>query len=105
MNYSSLQHAVDPVEAESARALPGRPLDRPVGVLMLHGQLGPAAWALARRAPGARVGYVQTAGGALPGALSDTVRDLRGRGLLAGHVTAGACFGGEEEAVTVAGAL
>jgi hypothetical protein len=105
LNYSSLQHAVEPVEARRGHALPVGPLDRPVGALMLHGQLAPVAWALARRAPGARVGYVQTAGGALPGALSDTVRELRRRGLLAGHVTAGPCFGGEEEALTVAGAL
>ena len=105
LNYSSLQHAVDPVEVGAGDPLARRPLDAPVGVLALHGHLAPAAWALARRAPGARVGYVQSPGGALPGALSDTVRALRRRGLLAGHVTAGPCFGGEEEAVTVAGAL
>ena len=52
-----------------------------------------------------RIGYVQTVGGAFPGALSDIVRELRERGLLAGHVTAGAAFGGEEDAITVAGAL
>jgi len=33
------------------------------------------------------------------------VRELRGRGLLAGHLTAGAAFGGEGEAITTAGAL
>jgi hypothetical protein len=51
------------------------------------------------------VGYVQTEGGALPGSHSRTVRALRERGLLAGHLTAGAAFGGEGEAMTTAGAL
>src|SRR5262249_28939554 len=44
-------------------------------------------------------------GGALPGGHSRTVRTLRERGLLAGHLTAGAAFGGEAEAITVAGAV
>ena len=57
----------------------------------------------ARRA--GRLGYVQTEGGALPGGHSRTVRALRERGLLAGHLTAGAAFGGEGEAITTAGAL
>jgi hypothetical protein len=33
------------------------------------------------------------------------VAELRARGLLAGHITAGSAFGGEHEAVTTAGAL
>jgi hypothetical protein len=37
--------------------------------------------------------------------MSDVVRELRERGLLAGHVAAGAAFAGEREALTVAGAL
>ena len=48
---------------------------------------------------------MQTAGGALPGGHSRTVGELRERGLLAGHLTAGAAFGGEGEAITTAGAL
>ena len=106
LNYTSLQHAVDGVEAsgppvEAAPQLSGRP----VAVLALHGQLEPVAWAAAERRPGTRVGYVQTVGGALPGGISRAVGELRARGLLAGHVTAGQAFGGEYEAVTVAGAL
>ena len=58
-----------------------------------------------RRVPGSRLGYVQTEGGALAGGHSRTVRALRERGLLAGHLTAGAAFGGEGEAITTAGAL
>ncbi|MFI5009760.1 MAG: DUF3866 family protein, partial [Solirubrobacterales bacterium] len=63
LNYTSLQHAVLPVEDERVQL----PLRRPVGVLALHGQLAPVAWAFAQAAPGRRLGYVQSAGGALPG--------------------------------------
>lgn len=103
LNYSPLQHAVHPVE-ERSPGLGGK-LGRPVAAIALHGQLACVAWAVSEGAPGARLGYVQTAGGALPGALSRTVRELRRRGLLAGHVTAGAAFGGEAEAITPAGGL
>ena len=101
LNYTSLQHAVRPVEDE----LLSLPLDRPVAVLALHGQLAPVAWAFMQALPDARLGYVQTEGGALPGGHSRTVRALREQGLLAGHLTAGAAFGGEAEAITTAGAL
>lgn len=103
LNYTSLQHAVHPVE-ERAPALAG-PLEQPVAVISLHGQLPCVAWAVAQAMPGARVGYVQTAGGALPGAHSRVVRDLRDRGLLASHVTAAPSFGGDEESITVAGGI
>jgi hypothetical protein len=101
LNYTSIQHAVTPVEREPLRL----PLERPVAVLAVHGQLAGLAWAFAQAAPGMRLGYVQTEGGALPGGHSHTVRMLRERGLLAGHLTAGAAFGGEGEAITTAGAL
>jgi hypothetical protein len=101
LNYTSLQHAVRPVEDAQLNL----PLRRPVAVLALHGQLAPVVWAFAQAVPGGRLGYVQTAGGALPGGHSRTVRSLRERGLLAGHLTAGAAFGGEGEAITTAGAL
>ncbi|MGB2710899.1 MAG: DUF3866 family protein [Conexibacter sp.] len=101
LNYSPLQHAVLPVEGEELSV----PLGRPVAVFQLHGQLAPLAWALAQARPGIKAGYVQTAGGALPGALSETVRELRGRNLLVDHVTAGPCYGGEREAITTAGAI
>jgi hypothetical protein len=103
LNYTSLQHAVTPVEEGLERL--ERPLALPVGVLALHGQLPCAAFALSRRARDPRVGYVQTGGGALPGALSDVVADLLDRGLIADHVTAGPCFGGRHDAITVEGAL
>lgn len=104
LNYTSLQHPVEPVEPPQFPdpEMAGRV---PVLVIFLHGQLAPAAWAFARAAPGASVGYVQTAGGALPGSFSQDVAELRGREMLAGHVTAGAAYGGEAEAISVAGAL
>ena len=77
----------------------------PVLVLPLHGHLAPAAWAAAQAAPGLKVGYVQTGGGALPGSLSRDVAELRERGLLCGHITAAPAYGGEHEAISVAGAL
>jgi len=101
LNYTSLQHAVAPVDDEHLEL----PVGRAVAVLALHGQLAALAWAFALSAPGSRLGYVQTEGGALPGGHSRTVRVLRERGLLAGHLTAGAAFGGEGEAITTAGAL
>ncbi|HEU0316857.1 MAG TPA: DUF3866 family protein [Solirubrobacteraceae bacterium] len=102
LNYASLQHAVVPLERDRPVAVPvGR-----VAVLSLHGQLAPLAWAVGRARPGLRVGYVQTAGGALPGARSEVVRALRARDLLAAHVTAGPCFGGADgEAMTTIGAI
>jgi Protein of unknown function (DUF3866) len=135
LNYSSLQHPVDPVEAESsgeeAGTFPGGdaeegigsadvglgalvPADRarvdslsaiPVAVLPLHGHLAPAAWAAAQTRPGIRIGYVQTAGGALPGSFSRDVTELRERGLICGHITAAPSYGGEREALSTVGAL
>jgi hypothetical protein len=100
LNYTSLQHPVEPVEGRG-----GARREVPVGVLPLHGHLAPAAWAAAESRPGIRVGYVQTAGGALPGALSRDVAELRERGLLCGHITAAPSYGGEQEALSVVGAL
>jgi hypothetical protein len=101
LNYTSLQHTVTTIEDEKLRL----PVERPVAVLALHGQLAATAWAFAQAAPQSRLGYVQTEGGALPGGHSRTVRTLRQSGLLAGHLTAGAAYGGEGEAITTAGAL
>lgn len=116
LNYTSLQHPVEPVEAIGAaevredRAIRGEVAPRSdsmlqVAVLPLHGHLAPTAWAAAQAAPGLRVGYVQTGGGALPGSLSRDVRDLRERALLCGHVTAAPAYGGEHEALSTVGAL
>jgi hypothetical protein len=115
LNYTSLQHPVEPVEGGTASG-DGEPGFAPLGaervrrpvavaVLPLHGHLAPAAWAAAQAWPGRRVGYVQTAGGALPGSLSRDVAELRERGLLCGHITAAPSYGGEHEALSTVGAL
>jgi hypothetical protein len=107
LNYSSLQHPVEPLERGLGEggAAAARRAAVPVVVLPLHGHLAPAAWAAAQAAPDLAVGYVQTGGGALPGSLSRDVTALRERGLLAGHVTAAPAYGGEREALSTAGAL
>ncbi len=113
LNYTSLQHAVEPLELPvrisnrdgSKGAAETRSSTMPVLVLPLHGHLAPAAWAAAEAAPGLKVGYVQTGGGALPGSLSRDVSELRGRELLCSHVTAAGAYGGDHEALSVAGAL
>jgi hypothetical protein len=102
LNYTSLQHTIVPLEDEQLEL----PLERPVGVIALHGQLAAVAWAFAQTHPDGKLGFVQTPGGALPGGHSRAVRMLRERGLLAGHLTAGPTYGGGEgETVTTAGAL
>jgi hypothetical protein len=103
LNYTSLQHAVQPLEEGSEEAPPAEGI--PVAVIALHGQLPCAAFALSVVASGARAGYVQTEGGALPGELSDTVAEMLDRGLLAGHVSAGPSHGAPAEAITAEGAL
>jgi hypothetical protein len=113
LNYTSLQHTVEPVElpvrlipsGEGKSAPEPRVAKMPVLVVPLHGHLAPAAWAAAQAAPGLSVGYVQTGGGALPASLSRDVAALRERGLLCGHITAAPAYGAEYEAISVAGAL
>jgi hypothetical protein len=113
LNYTSLQHPVEPVELPvfvsddmGGKGTPepmGRPM--PALVLPLHGHLAPAAWAAAQASSGLKVGYVQTGGGALPGSLSRDVAQLRERGLICDHITAVPAYGAEHEALSVAGAL
>jgi len=105
LNYTSIQHPVRPAERSSEEIEAGEAARPAVLVIPLHGHLAPAAWAALQSAPGMKVGFVQTAGGALPGSLSRDVRELRDRDLLCGHITAGPAYGGELEAISVAGAL
>src|SRR5436190_5934046 len=97
--YTPLQFAARHVEED--RRLPETLNGTPVVCCSLHSQVAPVCAALA----GLRVAYVQLAGGALPPAPSNTVHELRGRGLIATTVSAGACFGGDVECVTTASAL
>jgi len=108
LNYTSIQHATVALEAGGDAELSGAPriARGQVAVIALHGQLAPLAWALGRAPAYLRVGYLQTAGGALPGSHSGVVRDLLRRGLLSSHVTAGASYGGRDgDAVTTIGAI
>ena len=97
--YTPLQMAAPHVEEEDelAQTLAGLP----VVCCSLHSQLVPVCAALR----GARVAYVQLPGGALPVSLSDAVRVLRERGLVAIAVAAGACLDGDVAAVSIPAAL
>jgi Protein of unknown function (DUF3866) len=91
----ALRHAEEDVELSAALA------GMPVVCCSLHSQLAPVCAALR----GLRVAYVQLQGGALPLALSDSVRELREEGLLAATASVGACFGGDVECVSPWSAL
>jgi hypothetical protein len=97
--YTPVQHAE--VHGEEDVELPETLNGMPVVACSLHSQVAPVCAALA----GLRVAFVQLPGGALPVRLSDTLRVLRSRGLLGSTIAAGACFGGEFEAVNPYSAL
>jgi hypothetical protein len=82
---------------ELAESLDGMP----VVLCTVHSQVAPVAAGLA----GTRVAYVQVAGGALPASLSDAVRTLKERGLVAVAVAAAPCLDGDVQCASVAGAL
>jgi hypothetical protein len=87
--------------AEEAASIAESLEGMPVVCCSLHSQLAPVCAGLA----GARVAYVQVPGGALPVSLSDSVRELKERGLLGAAVGAGACFDGDVECVGIFSAL
>lgn len=98
--YTPVQAAVRFVEEDGQLA---ESLDAmPVVCCSLHSQVVPAAAGVGE---GVRVAFVQLAGGALPVALSDSVRALKARGLLEIAIAAGASVGGDAQAVGVASAL
>lgn len=101
LNYTPLQHSVGPVEPVRFE----RPAGGAVAVCQLHAQLPCVAWAATQARPGLKLGYVQTAGGALPGGMSLTVAELLERGVLCDHLTAAPAYGGRGEAMSTAGAL
>jgi len=98
--YTPLQVAVP--HAEESERLAERLDGLPVVCCSLHSQLAPVCAGLG---PDLRVAYVQLQGGALPVSLSDAVRALKQRGLLAVAAAAGACLDGDLDFVTVAAAL
>jgi hypothetical protein len=93
--YTPLQFpAPSPPQAEDLSGVP-------VVVLSLHSHLAPACCAAATLKPACPVIFLWQEGGALPVALSRTVRELKERGLLHAVVSAGSCFGGDLEAPNV----
>jgi hypothetical protein len=97
--YTSLQFAA--AHGEEGAELPGLLDGLPVVACSLHSQVAPVCAALR----GLRVVYVQLPGGALPLALSDTLRSLRAQDLVHVTIGAGACFGGDVDAINVYSAL
>ena len=87
LNYTSLQHPVEAVEAPDEELAASGTSEMPTLVIPLHGHLAPAAWAAEQAASEIKVGFVQSAGGALPGSMSRDVGTLRQRNLLCDHVT------------------
>jgi hypothetical protein len=97
--YTPLQHAR--VFAEEAGLPTAELAGMPVVCCSLHSQVAPVCAAL----DGARVAYLQLAGGALPVSLSDTVRALRERGLVASTAAVAPCFDGDVQVVSAASGL
>ena len=98
--YTPLQHAVRHLEESEPLAATLGAI--PVVCCSLHSQLAPVCAGIGR---GVRVAYVQLPGGALPVAISDAVRALKVRGLLAVAVGVGACVEGDVACVSTGSAL
>ena len=99
--YTPSQYAVRYAEEERdalADALGGLP----VVCCSVHSQVAPVCAGLG---DDVRAAYIQVAGGALPVSLSDSVRLLRERGLLAVAVAAAPCIDGDVQCVGVHSAL
>ncbi len=97
--YTPLQHAR--LHVEESGELEAELRGMPVVCCSLHSQVAPVCAALG----GLRVAYVQLAGGALPVTLSDTVRALRSRGLVASTAAVAPCFDADAQCVSAASAL
>ena len=98
--YTPLQAAVR--HAEEDGALADTLAGVPIVCCSLHSQLAPVCAALGGDL---RVAYVQLAGGALPVSLSDSVRALKKRRLLATAVAPAPCLDGDVQCVNVVSAL
>jgi len=105
LRYTSLQVDTGAAEELAPFDAATRLAGAPVVVCGLHSQVACVAAAFKHAAPGRRLSYVMTDGGALPLALSDLVADLRAKSLLDATVTCGHAFGGDHEAVNLHSAL
>jgi hypothetical protein len=99
--YTPLQVAVLHAEEGLGGSEPQRFDGTPVVCCSLHSQVAPVCAALA----GKRVAYVQLPGGALPVALSDSLRELKERGLVEVTVAADGCLAADVHCVNVYSAL
>jgi hypothetical protein len=88
--------------AEEGRTLPDTLNGLPVVCCSLHSQVVPVCAGIGL---GARVAYVQLAGGALPVSLSDALRVLREQDRVEMSIAVGACLDGDVECVSAASAL
>src|SRR2546421_5729164 len=93
---------VSVLHGEEGSELPEALDGLPVVCCSLHSQVAPVCAGIG---PGLRVAYVQLPGGALPVSLSDTLRTLRERGLVAVTVAVDACLDGDVHCVSAASAL
>jgi hypothetical protein len=98
--YTPLQHAVR--HGEEGERLPELVEGLPVVACSLHSQLAPVCAGIGR---GPTVAYVQLPGGALPLALSDSLRALRSDGFVDFAIGVSACFGGDVDCVSTYSAL
>ena len=110
LRYTPLQQAVLAVEEQSSphhQALKEETNlnGLPVIIGSLHSQLLPVVAAVKTLKPNYRLAYIMTDGGALPLALSQTVRSLKEAGYIQTTITAGHAFGGDLEAVNIYSAL
>lgn len=65
----------------------------------LHSMVPPLVLAFKKLNPRIRISYVMTDGGALPAYHSETIKNLKGNGLIEGVITTGHAFGGDLESV------
>jgi hypothetical protein len=107
LRYTSLQIDTGVAEEEAgyAEAAAAGLAGMPVVACFLHSQVAAVAAAFKHVAPGRRLAYVMTDGGALPLALSDLMAGLCSAGLVDLTVTTGQAFGGMFEAVNVESGL
>lgn len=98
--YTPGQTAVH--HAEERRVLPEALPGTPVVCCSLHSQVAPVCAGLGKDV---RVAYLQLPGGALPVALSDTLRALRDGGFIEGTAAVGPCVDGDLHFVSLPSAL
>lgn len=98
--YTPVQFATGHVE--EGLTLPDELGGLPVVCCLLHSQVVPVCAGIGQ---GARVVYIQLAGGALPVSLSDALRALQARGLVKATAAVGPCIDGDVQCVSVASAL